>query len=209
MTLAIVPESDPWLQMPDEHPRAYFAFNVYLQLGTNRSIDKAYVEATGKQGFPASGKWKQWSGKWKWFQRAGAWDRHLAETARRAIIDTAEASAKSRIASLRGMMGIGMQVLSKADVSSLTPEEARILLPAAARIVELATSGLREEYGVQQRPELHGHIVATSGIRQLGEFYDFDLLKKIAAKEQGLGDIDPEEYDVTGAGIVVPRSPDS
>lgn len=71
-------ESKPWDQQNGETREAYAAFWAYLELGPQRSIDKAW--AGTKQGQNrdkrAPSYWGEWSKKWCWVERANVWDEH-------------------------------------------------------------------------------------------------------------------------------------
>jgi hypothetical protein len=64
----------PWAQQPGETSKAYAAFVAYLELGIKRSIVKA-LEAT--EGVASASKrryWQHWSAKYRWVERASAYD---------------------------------------------------------------------------------------------------------------------------------------
>ncbi len=65
---------DPWDRLPGESSKAYIAFCVYRDLGTDRSIVKA-LKTSGK---PAANlrQWEYWSSKHQWVDRATAYDEH-------------------------------------------------------------------------------------------------------------------------------------
>lgn len=67
----------PWERQPKETARAYAAFKVYLDLGKDRSADRAWSKVTGRNG-GRSGHWGEWSVKWRWVERATAYDLHMA-----------------------------------------------------------------------------------------------------------------------------------
>lgn len=76
-------ERKPWDQLPDEPDPAYVRFLMYRDLGPARSIDAAYVAATGeatkgsKRQQRAPGQWTHDSAQFGWPERALAWDKHL------------------------------------------------------------------------------------------------------------------------------------
>ena len=67
------PEIDVWEPWPGESAKAYQAFCAYRDLPTKaRSVRAAYEQETGKK-IP-SGRWTQWSTKFRWVERSRAWD---------------------------------------------------------------------------------------------------------------------------------------
>jgi len=71
----------PWERIPAEGPKAFRAFSIYLQLGTDRSIYKAaqeHARALAKEG-KSTGEstaknWEKWSVRYEWVTRAAAFD---------------------------------------------------------------------------------------------------------------------------------------
>lgn len=75
-------ERDAWLIQPGESLKAYTAFEVYLRLGAARTLERVRSEI-GKGSVPAaavpSQRWiEEWSSRWRWVERARAWDEHEA-----------------------------------------------------------------------------------------------------------------------------------
>jgi hypothetical protein len=67
--------SKPWDRLSAEGPTPFQAFEVYTHLGLTRSLQKV-SEQVGTS-VPVL---KKWSARFKWTQRAQAWDEHLAQT---------------------------------------------------------------------------------------------------------------------------------
>lgn len=88
--------TQPWHRLPDETPKAFAAFMVYLELGQKRSLRKV-GEASGKsQGYDRV--LARWSSHYGWVERAAAYDdwrldeqlerrERVLERARQAIVD--------------------------------------------------------------------------------------------------------------------------
>jgi hypothetical protein len=72
-----------------ESPQAWEAFKIYRDLGQGRSIDRAYQIYLGHHGSTkrASGRFKGWSVKHDWVDRAQAWDDYLELVRRKAVED--------------------------------------------------------------------------------------------------------------------------
>ena len=210
MTTPAIPQK--WERMPNEHPRAFASFMVYLQLGVDRSIDKAYRMATGEpQGSTkrASGRWRTWASDWGWMSRAGAWDDFLASETRRGMMQVDIENAKIRIRNLTNAQNLAMVILGKVDASNLSPTDARNILPQALRALEMTVDSLREEFGVGARPTTDRSLQVTADVSGTENIKDLDtdtLIKGILAEAQGI-DIDTlDEYRVSGQGSLVRRT---
>jgi len=71
----------PYEQQPGESARAFRAFQIYRDLGPDRSLDKAYADYTANESateLPRSpGQWNRWSAAHNWVERALEYDAHL------------------------------------------------------------------------------------------------------------------------------------
>jgi hypothetical protein len=63
------PKKNPSKGEPDE---AFEAFTIYLQMGPNRSL-----MSVGQELVKSRQLLSRWSARWKWVERASAWDDHL------------------------------------------------------------------------------------------------------------------------------------
>lgn len=77
------PEQDPpqdsgpraWERHPDESAQAYRAFVVYLHLGLDRSLQKAYRRFKESDTARLPGRWRTWCRQHEWVARAADYDR--------------------------------------------------------------------------------------------------------------------------------------
>lgn len=86
---------NPWDQLPDEPDPSYARFRAYLNLGTTRSVRRAFEEHTGRQTVQKTsthkpdkrpckkGQWEDDAWRYKWRERASKWDIANLETASR------------------------------------------------------------------------------------------------------------------------------
>lgn len=81
MTKVNIPP-EPWERQQGETPKAYGAFQVYRDLGAERSLQKAAAKL-GK----SRGLLEDWSSKNYWVKRVAAWDAEQDRIARQAQID--------------------------------------------------------------------------------------------------------------------------
>ncbi len=68
-------------RQPGEKSQAWAAFVVYRDFGSERSITKAWRKANNKSE-GQSGRWEEWARKFKWVERAAAYDKHLDDIER-------------------------------------------------------------------------------------------------------------------------------
>lgn len=74
-----------WLRLPADTPKEFEAFSIYRDLGQDRSVAKAEVIYRERQGLPALDPDKKrrsnpvalWSSKYRWVERAAAYDAWL------------------------------------------------------------------------------------------------------------------------------------
>lgn len=210
MTMAVI-EPKKWERMPSEGAKPWAAFNLYLRLGPDRTVDEVWRQMTGEppgSGRRASGRYGTWAATWGWLSRATAWDDYLAAEARRAMIQTAEENARVRVRNLTSTQNTAMLILQKADIASLSTTEARNLLPHALRALEVTAESLRDEFGVNARPTTNRDfslsVEAKTGIRSAEDLDDDELLIRILADAAGIpeGD-DLSGYRIDGKGEIV------
>ena len=194
--------------MPDEGSKPWAAFLIFRNMGPDRSLDKAYCEAMGREpgSSRASGRWNIWNSDWAWGARAREWDAHIEREAVRGLAHTATENKRTRIRNITNVQNSAMLILHKADLANLDSTEARKLLPIALRALDETAESLREEFGVAARPTTSRELVVTgeleAGVLTADDFDDDELLTRIAAREQGYDD--SVEGEVNGAGVFVP-----
>lgn len=208
MTLTTT-EPQKWERMPSEGPKPWAAFNVYLRLGPERTVDLVWKMMSGEpleSDRRASGRYGTWASTWMWLARANAWDDFLAAEARRAMVQQSEENARIRIRNLTYALNQAMVIIQRADLASLGSTEARKLLPHASRALEITAESLREEFGVAARPTTNRDFSVTAdlGIRRVEDFDDDELLLSILAEKAGLPEgTDLTRYRINGKGTLV------
>jgi len=114
-----------WDRQEGESSRAYRAFCWYRDLGADRSIHKAYqkfIRARGRikedQNIRVSAKWKEWATKYKWVERAEAYDDYIEREKRKqneeAIFEMYKRQAET---------AVSLQRKLKERLENLKPEE--------------------------------------------------------------------------------------
>lgn len=88
-----------WERLPGESSRAYSVFCEYRDLGPERSLDKLKQKLNKSR---TKSTLARWSGKYKWVERAKAYDDYIEKKKRRehekAILEMAERHAKLAVA---------------------------------------------------------------------------------------------------------------
>jgi hypothetical protein len=126
---------DPWERLTGENSKAYSHFGLYRDIGKIRSLLK--VAEDGK----ATVKRRQlerWSTRWRWVERAKAYDDHMAREVRllneEQILKTAEYQA--RLGQLLQSKAIGK--LMALDPTTLTVNQAIIMAKIGAELERIA-----------------------------------------------------------------------
>jgi hypothetical protein len=122
VTQPVSPLSDvPWDRQFGESRQAFAAFVVYRDMGrAERTVPDAYRQAKRKPNArQANGTWNGWSIRWRWPERADAYDEHMDSEARAAEEQT-EREAGVRRAELRAAqrereLRIGDQLLEHVE----------------------------------------------------------------------------------------------
>ena len=133
-----------WQPQPDEPPVWYNRFHIYLKLGPSRTLPTAYRIWTGSHGRPsrtARNKAKEW----RWEERAIAYDQsNREEKAAFEAARVAEARERNRRLNTKIFETISA-VFDTADLTNLTKEEARALLPSLRGYLRTASELQRRD----------------------------------------------------------------
>src|SRR3712207_3362211 len=80
---------EPWERLPDEPGRAYNAFECYLSMPmAQRNFEEAYrVHAGNPQAAGPSDTFKKWTRRYRWRERAAAWDDAVRRARRDGILE--------------------------------------------------------------------------------------------------------------------------
>jgi hypothetical protein len=118
--------------MPGEPSRWYSRFQVYLELGLTRTLSAAAVEACRQaHGGPReySGKWSVYSRRWRWRERAHAWDVHQRELLALSERNTRVALHSRRVERMEDYLDAVCEVLDTANMTAADEKLAREWLP--------------------------------------------------------------------------------
>lgn len=138
--------AEVWERQPGESSRAYAAFCIYRDLGPERSLEKVR-QMLDK---PRTRKWLgEWSVKYKWVERAQAYDDYIEQKKRKeqekAILEMAERHARIAMAFQQKVV----ERLRELDPSDLSPKDLSTWFDIAAKIERLSR-GEPTEIGKQE-----------------------------------------------------------
>jgi hypothetical protein len=124
------PDLSAWERQPKETAKAYAAFEVYRDLGPQRSLAGAYRLNTGRtKAKKAPGGWTAWYNANLWRERAEAYDRHQASQRLRER-EKAIADANERQAAIgRQMQHLGIASMHGHDYECTLPDGKKVKLP--------------------------------------------------------------------------------
>ncbi|HQK35170.1 MAG TPA: hypothetical protein PK074_10615 [Spirochaetales bacterium] len=125
-----------WERQPYESSKAYAAFCIYRDLGTERSLDKALAAANKK---PTNRRhWARWMDKYNWLERARAYDDYLERKKReekeKAILEMAERHARLAMAFQQRVA----ERLREINPSELSPSDMAKWLDVATKLERLS-----------------------------------------------------------------------
>ncbi|MBP9201104.1 MAG: hypothetical protein KBF47_13930 [Gemmatimonadales bacterium] len=169
----------PWNMQPGETAKAYQAFEVYRDLGAERSLEKAYRQLT--TGSPLE-VLKQWSSRHDWQARVRAFDEYVAARAADKAVETA-ASVRARQAQhAKAIQFRAMQKFATVTPEGMSVGEATRAWQVGAE-VERKALGIDEKVFVLRRDEVDPEeaarlieelrrLEAIEGTSRLLESYD-------------------------------------
>lgn len=155
------PEGKPWDLMQGESSSWFSRFDIYRSIGPNRSMAKAYevyqrreaeraerpfvptpsklVGGTPGQGSHRSAptNWWQASRRWRWAERAAAWDAASVEVARAAEVAEVVKARQSQVVAGKAARGVALKALQHYDRNPklVKPSEAALLLKVGDDLV--------------------------------------------------------------------------
>ena len=144
-------ERMPWDRLEDEDDLWYERFEIFRQLGAIRSIAQTYriaqrerPELTGKS---PNSTWSEKVAKYRWLERARAWDDYQREQFRAKELEIAEERRMARLQMIKELEKDSFIGLQNANIASMNQAEARAYLPQI-RMLLVALLGIeRVELG--------------------------------------------------------------
>lgn len=112
---------EPWERQDDETPKAWGAFVVYRDMGPRRSLRRVQSEEG-----TALAQLGQWSSRYRWVERAAAWDGHLDLIRRQEQVDAVRNMRERHATTARKLLDVAVDSLEK-RLSEAEVEEAPLL----------------------------------------------------------------------------------
>lgn len=158
----ILPDEYAWEQLPDESAKAFQAFQLYLNMGIERSISKVHEKCSKSTRLIA-----RWSSEWEWGERIRRYDTWKQQIKRAKLREKIEASAEEdykTVTTLQSILVAPAAVLQEkmkihiADNGSMTgffqgsTNDALLeATVAVSRVIPNLQSAKREALGVLER----------------------------------------------------------
>jgi len=117
-----------WERLAGEPIRWFTRFECYRLLGPTRSLDAAYRAALVRSSGRVGGGWREAAKRWRWTERAEAWDLWELAALRAADEERRRVAREARIELLQRTRVQADAALSAAHLEQLTEEEARAML---------------------------------------------------------------------------------
>lgn len=144
----------PWEQQPGEPRLWYGRFQVYLSLGPTRTLQEAYrhVNSLKNRGgkAPISPSWTWYAKRWRWRERAHAWDAYQRNLLALSEHNTRLALRQRRVAVMEDVLEAIRTTLDTADIASADQAQAREWLPQLRVFLRDMLVAERQEF---ERPD--------------------------------------------------------
>lgn len=141
--------ADPWERLDGEPAKWYARFEKYRLLGPNRSLDEAWrVDSDTKRpkSQRASGDWPNMARRWRWRERAEAWDEVERVKLRKAREQELKEARERHLSFARLIQQKAVERINKIDPDELKASESwHLLRDGVALEVESLTTPLIAE----------------------------------------------------------------
>lgn len=165
-------DKQPWEMLSDESDNAFAAFLCYLELGSSRTVRNAeakYSKARGgkKTAKKQTGGFNSWSQRFRWSQRARAYDDHMAKQTHAAVI----ASTADRLARFNdGAFGAALLIFNRV-VNSIKAYKGEIPPSLWAQLLSVADKLARLALGASTE-NVSGNVQVTLDVLRSKELSD-------------------------------------
>lgn len=173
----IDPDGKPWDRLRGETSRWYARFDVYRSLGPNRSMGAAYkawhaaeniahpdtapkMRATYNGVNAPDTVWRV-ATRWRWTERAEAWDSYQIELARQMEQVRIAAANADRVNTGKTMRNLGIRAITAMDARTIKPLEAVALVKAGDDLIAKGL-GLDLKENQAERDTIHVKVLDLS-----------------------------------------------
>lgn len=140
MTAEMVPA--PWERQPGEPARAFAAFCLYRDMPAHERSLRAVAERLSSKG---SGRGRRstrplerWSTRWRWVERARAWDDEQDRIAREAQLRAVQEMRERHAREAMALQSKALERLRQMDPAELSPRDVLWYFVEAAKLERLA-----------------------------------------------------------------------
>jgi hypothetical protein len=208
-------ERKPWDQMEGEPDRWYGRFQLYVELGIARTLNAAAVGAGRQQrGAPlvAGSEWSHNARRWRWRERAHAWDVHQRELLALSERNTRLALHSRRVERMEDYMDAVCEVLDAANMTAADEQLAREWLPQMRVFLRDLLVAERQEFerGDYERNDPDSGLVITADdLRAAQRALESRARTNQPADFTGPATAAPRDYYAGGHTLFVCVGPDS
>lgn len=114
--------AEPWDRQDGEPARWFDRFERYRKLGPRRTFEGAFREDTGGNG-RANGRWWAEAARWRWKERAEAWDAEQVRLAREEEKQELERRRKAWKVQFQGAQAKATEALLALDPTTMSPRD--------------------------------------------------------------------------------------
>jgi hypothetical protein len=123
------PALQPWDKRRNETPKAFAAFVRYRDAGVSRSLRKL-----AREGVSPQAQLQEWSARYDWVDRAGAWDTQLDRERQAEQIDELRQMQRRHTVLATQMMQKAIEKIRNIDAERLTVREAVLLADLSVKV---------------------------------------------------------------------------
>ncbi len=176
---------DEWERQPNERGKCWTAFQVFRDMGEERGV----FAVRDKAGFPVShSTLVRWADKYRWMERAAAYDRHIDRQRVRAHVAEVEAMARRQVQIGQVLQEKGLEWVK---TELLTPAQRKEALNAnsALRFIDKGVDLEREGLGLNDNDPA-GETNLTINVLDAGTKGDvFDKINQMAENAKRVEDM--------------------
>ena len=142
------PAQPPWERLADEPAKWFARFDTYRLLGPDRTVEQVFRNITGQRG-TSSANWRVYAVKWRWRERAEAWDASERPNVEKQRLEEVAAARAANLAYYRLQQQKALDALRAMQIAAMSPADiVKMGDSAAAGILKALEDPIIE---VQQR----------------------------------------------------------
>lgn len=196
-----------WERQPGEPKRAFTAFTYFRDDGDERSVTAVRDRSGGAY---SHAKLMEWATRWRWIERADAYDRWIDRKRQKAYIEEVEAQARRQVELGQRLQGVGEEWVGEV----LADEKGRrenLTATTALRFIDKGVHLERQGLGVDKPVSEQPGAAVPNILDAQTESDIFDTITRMASNveavekmvnERAIGPPGPEPIDVEGEEII-------